>query len=132
MPAPQPTKPPKRDSSLGRWSKTFAFWILILLVPVALLQLLGQRNDLEPVGTLKLRADDELERQLVGSRIRSHDSGDGALIGQRETRIAELGCGGHELLRMRSSAQERKVAETVQLGIDAVSRLHDCPPASAE
>ena len=32
MPAPQ--TPKKKDSSLGKWSKTFAFWILLLLVPV--------------------------------------------------------------------------------------------------
>ena len=39
MPAPQPPKNTKKDSSIGKWSKTFAFWILILLVPVALLQI---------------------------------------------------------------------------------------------
>jgi cell division protease FtsH len=46
MPAPQPPK--KKDSSLGKWSKTFAFWILLLLVPVALLQIVGARSDQAP------------------------------------------------------------------------------------
>jgi cell division protease FtsH len=32
----------------GRFSKTFAFWILILLIPVALIQLSGTRNDASP------------------------------------------------------------------------------------
>ena len=32
----------------GRFSKTFAFWILILLIPVALIQLSGNRTDQSP------------------------------------------------------------------------------------
>jgi cell division protease FtsH len=32
----------------GRFSKTFAFWILILLIPVALIQLSGTRSDASP------------------------------------------------------------------------------------
>ena len=32
----------------GRFSKTFAFWILILLIPVALIQLSGARSDQSP------------------------------------------------------------------------------------
>jgi cell division protease FtsH len=38
----QPNKP-KKDFSWGRFSKTLSFWILILLVPVALIQLSGSR-----------------------------------------------------------------------------------------
>ncbi|MGH7636185.1 MAG: ATP-dependent metallopeptidase FtsH/Yme1/Tma family protein, partial [Gemmatimonadaceae bacterium] len=47
MPAPTPPKN-KRDFSWGRTSKTFAFWILILLIPVALIQLSGSRNSSSP------------------------------------------------------------------------------------
>ena len=47
MPAPQPPKN-KREMNWGRFSKTFAFWILILLIPVALIQLSGTRNDASP------------------------------------------------------------------------------------
>ena len=47
MPAPQPPKN-KREMNWGRFSKTFAFWILILLIPVALIQLSGNRNDPSP------------------------------------------------------------------------------------
>jgi cell division protease FtsH len=47
MPAPTPPKN-KRDMNWGRFSKTFAFWILILLIPVALIQLSGQRDNQSP------------------------------------------------------------------------------------
>src|SRR5688500_17841966 len=47
MPAPTPQKP-KRDMNWGRFSKTFAFWILILLIPVALIQLSSQRDNQAP------------------------------------------------------------------------------------
>src|SRR5688572_32278818 len=36
----------------------------------------GQSDDLE-VGTNELAADDELQRQILGGRMRSHDSGHG-------------------------------------------------------
>ncbi len=44
MPAPTPPKQ-KKDFSWGRFSKTLSFWILILLIPVALIQLSGARSD---------------------------------------------------------------------------------------
>src|SRR5919201_518217 len=47
MPGPTPPKN-KRDMNWGRVSKTFAFWILILLIPVALIQLSGARSDAAP------------------------------------------------------------------------------------
>jgi cell division protease FtsH len=47
MPAPQPPKN-KREMNWGRFSKTFAFWILILLIPVALIQLSGARSEQSP------------------------------------------------------------------------------------
>jgi cell division protease FtsH len=47
MPGPQPPKN-KREMNWGRFSKTFAFWILILLIPVALIQLSGARSDQSP------------------------------------------------------------------------------------
>ena len=90
--------------------------------------IVGQRDDCEPIDADELGADDERERQLLRCRVRSHDSGHGAFVGQREARVAELGGGCYELLRMRSPAQERKVAEAVKLGVNAaVSGLHDCP-----
>jgi cell division protease FtsH len=40
-----PPKPPKKDVNWGRLSKTLSFWILILLIPVALIQLSGARSE---------------------------------------------------------------------------------------
>src|SRR3982751_4834993 len=47
MPVPMPPKN-KKDFSWGRFSKTLAFWIMILLVPVALIQLSGARGEQSP------------------------------------------------------------------------------------
>ena len=47
MPVPIPPKN-KKDFSWGRFSKTLSFWILILLIPVALIQLSGARSDPAP------------------------------------------------------------------------------------
>jgi len=68
MPAPQ-SKPPKRDSSIGKWSKTFAFWILIILVPIALLQLVGARNEQAPKISYAPQYVGELERDNIKSVV---------------------------------------------------------------
>src|SRR5215213_3202039 len=47
MPAPN-SKPPKKEVNWGRLSKTLSFWILIMLIPVALFQLSGARADAAP------------------------------------------------------------------------------------
>src|SRR3712207_2757301 len=47
MPVPMPPKN-KKDFSWGRFSKTLSFWILILLVPVALIQLSTARAEQAP------------------------------------------------------------------------------------
>src|SRR5688500_18366637 len=47
MPVPMPPKN-KKDFSWGRFSKTLSFWILILLVPVALIQLSNARTEAAP------------------------------------------------------------------------------------
>ncbi len=43
MPLPMPPNKPKKEFSWSRFSKTLSFWILILLVPVALIQISGSR-----------------------------------------------------------------------------------------
>jgi len=48
MPASTPPKQPKDGANWGRLSKTISFWILIILIPVALLQLSGGRSDQVP------------------------------------------------------------------------------------
>jgi cell division protease FtsH len=67
MPAPQPPK--KKDSSLGKWSKTFAFWILLLLVPVALLQIVGARSEQAPKISYAPQYIGELERDNIKSVV---------------------------------------------------------------
>ena len=49
MPVTNPPKPPKKDVNWGRLSKTLSFWLLILLIPVALIQLSGARSDQAPL-----------------------------------------------------------------------------------
>src|SRR5687767_11213511 len=48
MPAQKEPPKNKKEMNWGRFSKTFAFWILILLIPVALIQLSGQRDNQAP------------------------------------------------------------------------------------
>jgi cell division protease FtsH len=49
MPVPIPPKSPKKDVNWGRLSKTLSFWLLILLIPVALIQLSGARSEQAPL-----------------------------------------------------------------------------------
>jgi len=44
-----PPKSPKKDVNWGRLSKTLSFWLLILLIPVALIQLSGARSEQAPL-----------------------------------------------------------------------------------
>ncbi|HEX6966994.1 MAG TPA: hypothetical protein VF166_14475, partial [Gemmatimonadaceae bacterium] len=43
-----PQKNNKKDSGWGRYSKTISFWILIILIPIAFIQLSGARSDDSP------------------------------------------------------------------------------------
>jgi cell division protease FtsH len=63
MPGPMPPKN-KKDFSWGRFSKTLSFWILILLVPVALIQLSSARAEQAPQITYT-RYRDELAKNNI-------------------------------------------------------------------
>ena len=63
MPA-MPPKTPKKDVNWGRLSKTLSFWLLILLIPVALIQLSGARSDQAPLITYT-QYKGELERDNI-------------------------------------------------------------------
>src|SRR5688500_7439981 len=63
MPLPMPPKN-KKDFSWGRFSKTLSFWILILLVPVALIQLSSARAEQAPQITYT-RYRDELAKNNI-------------------------------------------------------------------
>src|SRR3954469_17615762 len=66
MPVPTPKKDKNngKGPNWGRLSKTLSFWILILLIPVALIQLSGARADSAP----EIRFD-EYRRQLQSGNI---------------------------------------------------------------
>ncbi len=68
------------------------------------LGVLGQHDYFEPILTRELAAYDELKRQVLCSRVRAHDTGHRALVGQCEPRITEAGRGCHELVGMRGAA----------------------------
>ena len=79
-------------------------------------------RDVQAVATAEFAADDELQRQLFRRRVGTNDTRDGAFVGEREPRVTELGRGAHELLRVRGAAQEREVAEAVQLRVSDVGQ----------
>jgi cell division protease FtsH len=60
----------------GRFSKTFAFWILILLIPVALIQLSGARTDASP----KISYQPQYRGELARDNIKSVTIQDGKYI----------------------------------------------------
>ena len=73
MPLPMPPKN-KKEFSWGRFSKTLSFWILILLIPVVLIQIAGQKSEAsKPITYTQYRA--ELDRgnikraQIVDGKI---------------------------------------------------------------
>ena len=45
MPLPMQPKNSKKEFSWGRFSKTVAFWILLILIPVVLIQLSGTKSE---------------------------------------------------------------------------------------
>src|SRR5258708_24652777 len=48
MPGPTPPKNTNNGFNWGRFSKTLSFWILIILIPVALIQISGSRAESSP------------------------------------------------------------------------------------
>ena len=76
-----------------------------------------EQHDVQIVERAELRADDQFQTPLLGGVVRSHDAGHRAFVRQRERRIAESRGLRDQLARMRRSAQEREVAEAMQLRI---------------
>src|SRR5215212_7000880 len=86
MPSMTPV-PPKKPFNWGRFSKTLSFWILIILVPVAFIQLSGARGEPTPTITYS-QYDRELERGNVSAvTIQAGKS----IIGQFKDRVAVNG-----------------------------------------
>ena len=76
-----------------------------------------ENDQLQMLFGRELAADDELERQVPHCRMGTHDAGDRTLVGQGEPRIAKPGGLLDEFRRMRRSAQEREVAQAMQLRV---------------
>ena len=92
-----------------------------IAVAVAILR---EQHELSPrlVGEREFGADDQLEAMLACCDVRADHSGDRALVGQRERRIVECPRALDQLVRMRGAPQERKVRETVKLGVTGLHR----------
>src|SRR6185312_13494892 len=80
----------------------------------------GQCDELQTTGETQLRADDELQLLPFCRNVSTHDTGNGALVRDRERLVAQLNRLPYELVRMRCPAQEGKVGEAVQLGVRSV------------
>jgi len=86
MPPTTPV-PPKKPFNWGRFSKTLSFWILIILVPVAFIQLSGTRGEPTPTITYS-QYDRELERGNVATvTIQAGKN----IVGQFKDRVAVNG-----------------------------------------
>src|SRR5688500_10497845 len=56
--------PPKRDFNWGRFSKTLSFWVLIILIPVAFIQLTHAGSEQSPTISYT-QYDNELSRRNI-------------------------------------------------------------------
>src|SRR5919112_381121 len=67
MPPSMPN-PPKKPANFGRWSKTLAFWVIVLLIPVAFLQFTsGGREQAPKISYTRYRT--ELERGNITKAV---------------------------------------------------------------
>src|SRR5918993_4081857 len=83
MPPTMPN-PPKKPANLGRWSKTLAFWVIVLLIPVAFLQFTsGNREQAPKITYTRYRA--ELER---GNIKKATIQGGRVIVGEFEERVS--------------------------------------------
>src|SRR5436190_11626940 len=111
MPAPHPQKP-KREMNWGRFSKTFAFWILILLIPVALIQLSGARSEASPKINYTAYRD-----QLARDNVKSITIQGGKYIQGEFRQKVNFGTGGRAVGRFTTNLP----AENSEKEIEALS-----------
>src|SRR6185312_1299527 len=83
----------------------------------------GERDELHAALEAEFRSDEQLQRPAACRYMGPHHSRDGAFIRDGERRITQLDGALDELLRMGGAAQEREVAEAMQLRIRAVPAL---------
>lgn len=77
---------------------------------------IGCENDeTQALHACELATDDELDRQIARSRMRTHAAGHRTFVRECKPGIAKLCRSSDELIGMGSATQKRKVAETMQL-----------------
>jgi hypothetical protein len=77
----------------------------------------GEERQLQAIGERDLRADDELDAELLRFHVRAHDAGHRAFIGDRDGAIAQFGGAMHDLFGTRRAAQEAEAREAMQLRV---------------
>ena len=77
----------------------------------------GEQHQPGAAVDLHLRADDKFEAVFFSRLVRAHHTGERTLIGDRQRAITLRPRARHQLVGMRGTAQEGKVANTVQLGV---------------
>jgi hypothetical protein len=87
-------------------------------VAVAVLRQQDERKRMRAVRMLQMEMGADDERQLpLRFRMRAHDAGQRALVGDRQRRIAQLHRPRHQFLRVRRPLQEGEVRQAEQLRI---------------
>ncbi len=78
---------------------------------------LCQRHQLATAPQSQLGTDDEFEFGSLCRHVRANDAGHRTLVGNRECFVAESSGCLHEFLGVRCTAQEREIAECMQLRV---------------
>ncbi len=104
----------QRIASLGGCPSPAGNEAAQLAVPLAID---GQRHETQAALETEFGPDDQLQRLLFRRYMGPYDTSDRTLIGDGERLVTERDRPLHELLRMRSAAQESKVGDAMQLSI---------------
>ena len=96
-----------------------------IAVAVAVLR---KHDELRAIGEPEFAADQQLEADLLGCDVGTHDAGERALIGDRQRGVAEFGGAHDQFLRVRGAAQEAEVGNAMQFGVAGQFGGHEkCP-----
>ena len=83
----------------------------------------SERDEAQAVREPELAADDERQAGFARGGMGPHDAGERTLVGQRERGIAERLRALDEFRRVRGAAQEREVADAMQLRVHRASAM---------
>src|SRR5207244_1321020 len=77
-----------------------------------------EQHEAQSIIEPEFTADDKRQLAAFGFDVCAHHAGEGALVGNRQCRVAQLLGARHQLLGMRSTPLEAEVGEAVQLGVE--------------